>query len=177
MKPTGNTHRRSTLTSWQRQPKAKNAVLNRIRNVMNELETIQSEMHGELMEPATDNRSARFFEDPAALQVLTHFKAELDQLRRILWFYTEDVSEKSASGTAAGSTTETNIEINKEQQANHMQRVNELVRALSPKPSKAEAGEAKPAVSFFERLEVVMDTYMQDKKPVGQITTIKSTRH
>jgi hypothetical protein len=177
MKPTGNTPRRSPLTSWQRQPKAKNAVLNRIRNIMSELETIQAEMHGELMEPATDNRSAKFFEDPTALQVLTHFKAELDQLRRILWFYTEDASGKSANGTAAGNTAETNIEINKEQQANHMLRVNELVRALSPKPPKTETTETKPAVSFFERLEVVMDTYMQDKKPIGQITTIKSTRH
>ncbi|HEY2390399.1 MAG TPA: hypothetical protein VGK22_04440 [Candidatus Angelobacter sp.] len=174
MKPTGNTPRRSTLTSWQRQPKAKNAVLNRIRNVISELETIQAEMHGDLMEPATDNRSARFFEDPNAMQVLTHFKTELDQLRRILWFYTEDASGKSTNGAAPA---ENNDEINKEQQANHMLRVNELVRALSPKPPKPETTETKPAVSFFERLEVVMDTYMQDKKPIGQITTIKSTRH
>jgi hypothetical protein len=171
MKPTGNPQRRSPLTSWQRQPKAKNAVLNRIRNVMSELESIQAEMHAELMEPATDNRSVKFFEDPAALQVLTSFKTEMDQLRRILWFYTQDALGKSTNG--AGNTTETN----QTQQANHMLRVNELVRALSPKPPKGELTEDKPAVSFFERLEVVMDTYMQDKKPVGQITTIKSTRH
>src|ERR1700748_285380 len=112
MKPTGNPHRRSPLTSWQRQPKAKNAVLNRIRNVISELETLQAEMHGELMEPTNDNRSAKFFEDPTALQVLTHFKTELDQLRRILWFYTEDASGKSVNGVVPGNTSENSIEIN-----------------------------------------------------------------
>jgi hypothetical protein len=164
MKPTGNTHRRPTLNSWQRQPKAKNAILQRIRNVTSELEAIQAEMHSELTEPATDNRAARFFEDTTAVQVLNDFKAELDQLRRILWFYTEDAAGKSGAAT------------NQEQQASHMERVNELVRALSPKPSASATTEIKPS-SFFERLEVVMDTYMQDKKPVAQITTIKSSSH
>jgi hypothetical protein len=140
---------------------------------MSELESIQAEMHAELMEPATDNRPARFFEDPSALEVLTHFKTEMDQLRRILWFYTQNALGKPANSATADNTTETN----QAQHANHMLRVNELVRALSPKRPKGEPTEDKPAVSFFERLEVVMDTYMEDKKPVGQITTIKSTRH
>jgi hypothetical protein len=164
MKPTGNTHRRPPLNSWQRQPKAKNAVLQRIRNITSEIEAIQAEMHSELTGPATDNRAARFFEDTTAVQVLNDFKAEMDQLRRILWFYTEDAAGKSATAT------------NQEQQASHMERVNELVRALSPKPSASATTEIKPS-SFFERLEVVMDTYMQDKKPVAQITTIKSSSH
>ena len=33
--------------------------------------------------------------------------------------------------------------------------------------------ESQPSVSFFERLDVVIDTYMQEKKPVAQITTAK----
>ncbi|HEY3770269.1 MAG TPA: hypothetical protein VGN44_16475 [Candidatus Angelobacter sp.] len=164
MKPTGNTNRRTALNSWQRQPKVKNAILQRIRNVTSEIEAIQAEMHSELTEPANDNRSAKFFEDATAVLVLNDFKAELDQFRRILWFYAEDAAGKTGAAT------------NQEQQANHMQRVNELVRALSPKPSASAATEIKPS-SFFERLEVVMDTYMQDKKPVAQITTIKSSRH
>jgi hypothetical protein len=134
MKPTGTTHRRSNLTSWQRQPKVKNAVLDRIRNITGELEAIQAEMHSELTEPATDNRSAKFFEDSTALHVLNHFKAELDQLRRILWFYIEEAAEKSAPGT------------DQEQQAKHLQRVTELIRALSPRPAVPESAESKPAV-------------------------------
>lgn len=165
MKPTGNTDRRSSLSSWQGQPKVKNAVLDRIRNITVELEAIQAEMHSELTEPATDKRLTKFFEDSSAVPVLNHFKAELDQLRRILWFYIEEAAGKSASG------------MNEEQQANHMQRVAELLRALAPKPSASDTTESKPSVSFFERLDVVIDTYMQDKKPVAQITTVKSTRH
>jgi len=165
MKPIGNTHRRSNLTSWQREPKVKNTVLDRIRKITGELEAIQAEMHSELTEPATDNQLTKFFEDSSAAQVLNDFKVEIDQLRRILWFYIEEAAEKPLSA------------LEQEQQANHLQRVTELIRALAPKPSASEATESKPAVSFFERLDVVMDTYMQDKKPVAQITTVKSTRH
>jgi hypothetical protein len=165
MKPIGTTHRRSNLTSWQRQSKVKNTVLDRIRKITGELEAIQAEMHSELTEPATDNQLTKFFEDSSAAQVLNDFKVEIDQLRRILWFYIEEAAEKPLSA------------LEQEQQANHLQRVTELIRALAPKPSASAATESKPAVSFFERLDVVMDTYMQDKKPVAQITTVKSTRH
>jgi hypothetical protein len=165
MKPTGNTHRRSTLNSLQHPPKVKNAVLHRISNVTRELEAIQAEMHSELTGSATDNRVARFFEDASATQVINDFKAEIDQLRRILWFYTEDAAKKPEA------------RVDPEQQTLQLQRFTELLRALAPKASTPELKETKPSVSFFERLEVVMDTYMKDKKPVGQITTIKSSRH
>ena len=165
MKPTGQPHRRSTINSLQHPPKIKNAVLNRIRNVTSELEAIQAEMHSELTGPANDNHVVKFFEDASATEVMNDFKAELDQLRRILWFYTEDAANKPATGTHA------------EQQTLQLQRFTELLRALAPKAAAPEMKEEKPSVSFFERLEVVMDTYMKDKKPVGQITTIKASRH
>jgi hypothetical protein len=165
MKPAGNTHRRSALNSWQRQPQVKNAVLHRIRNITSELEAIQAEMHSELAETASGNRLAKLLEDANASQVLNDFKAELVQLRRVLWFYIEEAARKPVAG------------LDQEQQANRLQRVNELLRALSPQPSASAAAVDKPAASFFERLDVVIDTYMQEKKSVAHVKTAKPTGH
>ena len=158
MKPTGNLHRLPATDSWQRQPQIKNALVHRIKNITGEIHSIQAEMHGELNEPAGQSKLARFFEDENAVQSLNDFKAELDQLRRILWFYLEQASSQASAS------------MNNEQQDTRLQRVNELLRTLAPAAKSTIAGEkVQPSVSFFERLDVVMDTYMQDKKPVVQV--------
>jgi hypothetical protein len=62
-----------------------------------------------------------------------------------------------------------------EQQDQRLQRVNELLRALTPPTKSAIAEEtAQPSISFFERLDVVIDTYMQEKKPVAQAKAAKA---
>lgn len=163
MKPTGNIHRLPATDSWQRQPQVKNALVHRIKNITGEIHSIQAEMHGELNEPASENKLARFFEDENAVQSLNDFKAELDQLRRILWFYLEQASAQPSATT------------NIEQQDTRLQRVNELLRALAPAAKSAMPGDTvQPSVSFFERLDVVIDTYMQEKKPVAQAKAAKA---
>ncbi len=157
MKSTGNLHRLPATDSWQRQPQIKNALVHRIKNITGEIHSIQAEMHGQLNEPASENKFAKFFEDENAVQSLNDFKAELDQLRRILWFYIE---QASAQPSAA---------MNNEQQETRVQRVNELLRTLAPAKSNITGETIQPSVSFFERLDVVMDTYMQGKKPVTQV--------
>jgi hypothetical protein len=151
MKPTGNVHRLPVIDSWKRQPQIKNALLHQIENITREIHAIQEEMHGQLTESTAGNTRPKFFEDGAAVQVLNDFKAELDQLRRILWFYIEE-----ATGRAVGTDPD--------QQDNRLQRVNELLRTLAPQSS---ADENKRSISFFERLDLVIDTYMQEKKPVA----------
>lgn len=166
MKPIGKIHQLPAIDSWQRQPQTKNALLHRVQKVTSEIHSIQAEMHGELSEPASGNRLAGFFEDGAAVQILNDFKAELDQLRRILWFYIEQASSQSSATPDS------------EQQSKRLQRVNELLRALAPRPStSAASGETnKPSISFFERLDLVMDTYMQEKKPVAHAKAAKAGR-
>ncbi len=154
IKPTGNAHRLPEIDSWRRQPQIKNALLHQIKNTTREIHGIQQEMHGKLTESSAGNSLPKFFEDEAAVQVLNDFKAELDQLRRILWFYIE-----AATGNPAAD---------KAQHDQRLQRVNELLRTLAPKASGvASADENKRSISFFERLDVVIDTYMQEKKPVA----------
>jgi hypothetical protein len=163
MKPTGNIHRLPAIDSWQRQPQVKNALLHRIRNITSEIHSIQAEMHSELTEAASGHKLAGFLEDGNTVQLLNDFKAELDQLRRILWFYIEQASTRS---TAAPDG---------DQHDNRLQRVNELLRALAPQHATSTTGEAiNPSISFFDRLDVVMDTYMQEKKPVAQAKAAKA---
>ena len=97
MKPTGAAHPLIPIATWQPKTKTKNTVLGRIQAITRELEAIQNEMHSQLTEPA-GNKKGRFFEDSAAVQVLSSFKAELDQLRRILWFYIEEAAQKPPAG-------------------------------------------------------------------------------
>ncbi len=162
MKPASNIHRLPVIDSWQRQPQVKTTLLHRIQSVTGEIHSIQAEIHGQLNEPATGSRPARFFDDESAVQALNDFKAELDQLRRILWFYIEQASaQPGASG---------------EQQDKRAQHVNELLRALTPPAAVPPlAGQTiQPSVSFFERLDVVIDAYMQEKKPVAQAKAAKA---
>jgi hypothetical protein len=163
MKPTRNIHRLPAIDSWQRQPRIRNAALHRIQNITSELHSVQEEMHAELTATA-GARLPKLFEDINAVKLLNDFKAELDQLRRVLWFYIE---QASAHATAVTDHT---------QQADRMQRVDELLRTLVPQPSTAAVGEGenKPSVSFFERLDVVIDTYMQEKKPVMEAKAAKA---
>src|SRR5262249_19370082 len=98
MKSTGSTHRRPQLSLWHRRPNTSEPVLKRIQAITRELEALQAEMHIELAEP-DHGRTTRLFEDSAAIEAVNLFKAELDQLRRILWFYTG--AAESKHGAAA----------------------------------------------------------------------------
>ena len=156
MKSTGTTLGRSTIHSWQGASPAKKAILERIQKVTRELEALQGEMHTQLAEVSKQTSASQFFENNKAQQVLHNFKAELDQLRRILWFYIEETTAKVAAGT------------DPEQQSKRIQQVTELLRVFAAPSantqSSAEKTEERPA-SFFERLDAVIDTYMQEKKP------------
>jgi len=158
MKPTGSTQRRTALSSWQRQTHPKHTVLQRIRTITGELEAVQTEIHSELAAAAGSGRLSQLFADASAVQALNDCKAELDQLRRILWFYIEQSTGKPGS-------------LDHEQQAKRQQHVAELLRVLAPKPVADTP--ARPSISFFERLDVVIDTYMQEKKPVTPAKTAK----
>lgn len=166
MKPTGNIHRLPAIDSWQSQPKIKNALLHRVKNITSEIHSLQKEMHAKLAESTREHQPLKFFEDGSAAQVLNDFKAELDQVRRILWFYIEE---------AAGNCAVEPDEDREGRLDTRLQRVNELLRTLALHPSHPATaeGESKTSVSFFERLEEVIDTYME-KKPVAQAKAAKA---
>ncbi|HET9280585.1 MAG TPA: hypothetical protein VFR24_01365 [Candidatus Angelobacter sp.] len=152
MKLTGSTHRRTPISTWQHKPNSRDTVLKKIQSITRELGALQTEIHAELADPSQDETST-FFEDGAAVEALNLFKAELDQLRRILWFYIEEAARKPRAGT------------DYEQQSRRLKRVTDLLHAISPAGSPGNAAESG---SFFERLNCVIDTYMEKKPAAGE---------
>jgi len=150
MKTTGNIQRRTFLNAWQAKPSGQNTILERIQAITRELGVIQAEMHSHL-NASPGGKTSRFLEDGAAFEALNLFKAELDQLRRILWFYVEEAAKKPAADQG--------------EQDRRMERVTGMLRALTPQTNPAEPAGAQSG-SFFERLNVVIDTYLEEKKPV-----------
>lgn len=165
MRSTGSTHRRTPITAWHRRPNTKGAIVKRIQTITKELGTLQAEMHGELAEPVR-GKTNKFLEDSVTIETLNLFKAELDQLRRILWFYTEEATRKPSSASEP------------ELQSRQPEKASSLLQAPPPKNSVGNAGRLKPAdqdttvepISFFERLDNVIDAYMQEKKPASAET-------
>ena len=181
MRSTGSTHRRTPINAWHRRPNAKGAVLKRIQIITRELETLQAEMHGELAESGL-GKTSKFLEDSTAVEALNRFKVELDQLRRILWFYTEEAMRRTRpvnqqepqsrrTGNAAPQLQPVSPKTSDSQ--------TNLFKPGSLKPGLPKTGEpihAVESVSFFDRLDNVIDTYMQGKKPVSRETTAAARR-
>lgn len=128
-------------------------VLERIRIITRELENIQSEIYGRVStsgQPDTPGLA----DDAASVRVLDQFRATLDQVRNMLWLCIE--AEKTRG----------------EQRDRHLAQAAALLRALSPsgpatsspapatRSSLRESGTQGP-VSFFERLDRVIDNYVE----------------
>jgi hypothetical protein len=132
--------------SFQRELPSPEHVLERIKTLTGELDALQAEIYGQIADPAEllDRRSE--LDQAGAAAVLENFKTALDHLRSILWFC------ESGSSTSHHDNVRTDRE-------RELARANELLKALSPAAftasSQAESG------SFFERLDRVIDNYMQ----------------
>ena len=113
-------------------------------------------MHAEIssqLTPESIGRANPIFDDADAMELLTDFKAAIDELRTILWVYIEETSERTNENPAVRTT--------------HLLRATEMLRALSqhqqsrPSPSFQEG-------SFFDRLHIVMDAYSDDFRSLGK---------
>jgi hypothetical protein len=150
MKPTATPHL-IPVAAWRHKPKTQDSVLERMRALTRELAAIQAEMHSHLAGAMAGSKGS-LLEDAEALPAVNDLKAELDQVRRILWFYIEEAARKPLAGA--------------DQQG---ERIQPAPRALVAQSSGPLAG-AEPGW-FFDRLNLVIDSYMQQKKPVAAEST------
>jgi hypothetical protein len=143
MRPNG-TLRPTGISAAQRlQLDTRERVLERIKNINWELEAIHSEMG--LAGPQAAVAREFFGDDDSSVQVLAHFKAALDRLRRTVWSCLENPDELVKA---------------EREQAVRLQRATEMMRKLSPQPG---APMVHQSGSFFERLNGVIDTYMETR--------------
>ena len=128
-------------------------ILNRVKQLTQELHAIQQELHTELSEEDGSPRKSSFLALSPAAADLTAFRAAADQLRRVLWFYLENVSQTCGGDTRDRQDAITTRELH--------------TPAPEPLSQPSEAG------SFFERLNLVIDGYMSERGIMGS-RTIKS---
>ena len=65
----------------------------RIREVSDELCSIQKEMNRMLMRAISEGQGSPAYDHASALSTLADFKLVVDQLRQFLWFYLQVVNE------------------------------------------------------------------------------------
>jgi hypothetical protein len=121
--------------------------LDRIRTITGELETLRADLHHQIRKPQSLTELAVEAAGGPSL-ALSQFKAALDRLRQVLWSYLEQAPEGGQD--AAGDSRA-------------LRGAPALFRGQYPTvaltPSSA-------PVSFFDRLDVVIDAYMKKNEPL-----------
>lgn len=136
--------------AWQPAEKPQ-MILNRVKQLTQELHAIQYELYAELSDQDGSPRKDSFLALSPAAADLSAFKAAADQLRRVLWYYLEDVSQ-----TCEGDIRERP----------------DTIQVREPRMSTAEPlDQPLEPGSFFERLNLVIDGYMRDRGIPGPDTT------
>lgn len=120
-------------------------ILERIQTLTAELEAVQAEMYGQITEPAEMLARRMVLGDRSSARVLDQFRNALDKIRNVLWLCTEDCAANRP-------------------QRHPLPRSGGLVRALSTnsRPESSPRHPTRETVSFFDRLDRVIDTYMQE---------------
>ncbi|HLW53580.1 MAG TPA: hypothetical protein VKW06_12125 [Candidatus Angelobacter sp.] len=121
-------------------------VLERIKTITGELGALKAEIYGQITDPAELLDRRTLLEQAGAAGVLMDFKNALDHLRSILWFC--ESGNLAPAGDNSGRERE-------------LARATELLKALLP----PETASQKQSGSFFERLDRVIDNYMQEGAP------------
>jgi hypothetical protein len=124
-------------------------VLERIKTLTTELEAVQADIYSQARDPAEMLARRMMLEHAATAQVLEEFRAALDRIRSVLWLCTEEAA----------------ADPDNPQKRHQLARAGALVRTLSS-DSRAESStlrsQTRETVSFFDRLDRVIDNYMQE---------------
>jgi hypothetical protein len=146
-------------TPWQASLPASN-VLNRIRELMLEMQAIQHELCSELALPDGTPKSNSIAASLRSADDLGILRTAVDQFRRVLWFYVDQNSQKSSPDGAKLPLLEPLQPVTAPPPVSKLQET-----------PRREAG-PQPPVSFFDRLELVVEGYM---KPSGPLAAFRKT--
>ena len=134
----------NSIPVWQPAGEAE-SIINQVSKVTCELHAVQNELYRELSEQDGTRRQDSLLRQAPACDDLKALQIAADQLRRVLWFYLEQESHgDNGTEQSASSTTD---------------------EWLVQHPRHEAMTEQRPmqAGSFFERLNLVIDGYMQER--------------
>jgi hypothetical protein len=124
-------------------------LIERIRTLTTELEAVQADIYGQAADPAEMLARRMILEHEATTQVLEEFRAALDRIRNVLWLCTEEAAANPGNP----------------QKRRQLARAGALLRTLSSESAAETAPmrrQTRETVSFFDRLDRVIDNYMQE---------------
>jgi hypothetical protein len=121
--------------------------LESIKNITSELEDLQAEIYNRMGGPAEMLEAFSRREREGVERALSDFRLALDQLRYVLWLSLEPPSAKLAEkdGVAAGETSDP--------------------RGDARLPQEKSSADEPVSASFFDRLDVVIEAYMNKTTP------------
>jgi hypothetical protein len=133
-------------------------VLDRIKNLTLDLQAIQDELCRELALPDGTPKSNSL--SPGLHSGLGVLRTALDQFRRVLWYYVDQTGQTI-------NAEEQNLPQAQQLQPQHLQ-----PKTVAPPAAKLQGRERRPAqsqptVSFFDRLEMVVEGYLQPGRPLS----------
>src|SRR5215470_5434922 len=129
-------------------------VLQQIKTITGEIETLQREIYERMREPQAAAKRRTPAEDAAAARIVAEFKVALDRLRHVLWFYIEQVADRAETS------------FRWEQLRPDLARLSKPDRGRMPQSNPQSSPEPHPPGTFFDRLDVVIDTYMKATPPL-----------
>lgn len=139
----------STFPMRLRGPRAAGRVLDSIKSITSELEDLQADIYSRMGGPVEMLEGFSRRERESAERAISEFKLALDQLRYVLWLSLEPrPGELLEKGTM--SRTETNPP-----------------GQVSLEPPGKPPAEAPTSASFFDRLDVVIEAYMNKNASSG----------
>ena len=119
-------------------------TLTRIRAATQQLNDVQTELYRRALAPNPEATHA-FLDEPSSLDVLSGFKAAVDELRRFLWFYIDELAKR------AGTDPDLMI------QGYRIRRATEMLRVLSAEPMIAACPTLEETQSFLEQVISVVE--------------------
>jgi hypothetical protein len=137
-----------TFPTRLRGPRAASRVLDSIKNITGELEDLQAEIYSRMGGPIEMLESFSRRERESAERALSDFKLALDQLRYVLWLSWEprpaELPEKETTARTDPSPPRSEARL---------------------VPQEGSSAEAPTSASFFDRLDVVIEAYMNKNTP------------
>jgi hypothetical protein len=138
-------------------------ILERIQTLTAELQAVQTEIDAQVSDPAEMLARRMFIQHQGSAQVLEHFRTALDQIRGVLWLCAQEAADFADP-----------------QRRHQLARAGGLLRTLSAN-ARADAASSRhqprEAVSFFDRLDRVIDNYMQEGGSIVDPVPGKRPKH